>query len=134
MAISISFTLQLDNLFYFEILWFSTIFNFKIYIMQRLITVGIDTTQLMKNPNEPFSISEVESINEMLGMGWEIEEWDFLKEDSGDGQILLLVTLNDDMVFSDEDDFEDGFEFEDEDEEYDDDDDDEEGLEEERKL
>lgn len=89
--------------------------------MQRLITVSVDTTQLMQNPNDPFSINEVDSVNELLEVGWEIEEWDFLKEDSGDGQILLLVTLNDDMMFNDEgnhfdDEEEDDFDDEDEEE------------------
>ncbi len=101
--------------------------------MQRLITVSVDTTQLTLNPNDPFSINEMDSVNDLLAAGWEIEEWDFLKEDSGDGQILLLVTLNDEMMFSDEEsDLEDDFDFEDEGE---DDEDDEGGeIEEEKKL
>ncbi len=82
--------------------------------MQRLITVSVDTTQLIQNPNDPFSLNEVDSVNDLLALGWEIEEWDFLKEDSGDGQILLLVTLNDEMMFGDEEsDLEDDFDFED---------------------
>lgn len=102
--------------------------------MQRLVTVSVDTTQLSKNPNDPFSINEVDSINDLLAVGWEIEEWDFLKEDSGDGQILLLVTLNDEMMFGDEEDgFEDDFDFDD-DEENEEDDDEEEDIEEEKKL
>ena len=104
--------------------------------MQRLITVIIDTTQLTQNPNDPFSINEVDSVNEMLEAGWEIEEWDFLKEDTGDGQILLLVTLNDDMMFGgEENDFDDDFEDdEDEDDDDEDDDDEEDKIEEEKKL
>lgn len=89
--------------------------------MQRLITVSVDTTQITQNPNDPFSINEVDSVNDLLAAGWEIEEWDFLKEDSGDGQILLLVTLNDDMMFGDEEsDLEDDFDFEDDDDDDDD--------------
>ena len=76
--------------------------------MQRLVTVSIDSKQLLKDPNNPFTINEVDTINEMLEHGWEIEEWDFLKEDSGDGQILLLVTLNDEAMFADEEDEFDG--------------------------
>ena len=95
--------------------------------MQKLITVSIDTRQLFKDPNTPFTINEVESINELLEDGWEIEEWDFLKEDAGDGQILLLVTLNDDALFDEEDDeFDDGFEYDDDDEDDDMDDEEEE--------
>jgi len=100
--------------------------------MQRLITVSVDTTQLTKNPNDPFSINEVDSVNDLLAAGWEIEEWDFLKEDSGDGRILLLVTLNDEMMFGDEEsDLEDDFDFDDDGE---DDEDDEKEIEEEKKL
>jgi hypothetical protein len=90
--------------------------------MQKLITVTIDTNQLIKIPNVPFSINEVDSINELLQLGWEIEEWDFLKEDAGDGQIVLLVTLNDDAMFGDED-GEDDFDFEDDEDEDEDEDD-----------
>ena len=79
--------------------------------MQRLITVSVDIKQLLKSPTNPFSINEVDSVNELLEQGWEIEEWDFLKEDSGDGEILLLVTLNDEAMFGDEDDIEDDFNF-----------------------
>lgn len=122
-----TFKLQLDNLHFFELLYYTTTFTIKIKIMQRLITVSIDTTQLIKIPNDPFSINDVDSVNDLLADGWEIEEWDFLKEDDGDGKILLLITLNDEMKFSDEDDiFDEDFE--------EDEDDDEEDIEEERKL
>ena len=72
--------------------------------MQKLITVSVDVKQLMKSPTNPFTINEVDSINELLEQGWEMEEWDFLKEDAGDGQILLLVTLNDDAMFDENED------------------------------
>jgi len=102
--------------------------------MQRLITVSVDTAQLTTNPNDPFAINDVDSVNDLLALGWEIEEWDFLKEDSGDGQILLLITLNDDMLFGDDDnDIDDDFDFDD-DEENEEDDDEEEDIEEEKKL
>lgn len=80
--------------------------------MQRLVTVSVDLKQLMKDPHSPFTINEVDSINELLEQGWEMEEWDFLKEDTGDGQIFLLVTLNDDAMFGNQDDeFEEEFGF-----------------------
>ncbi len=88
--------------------------------MQKLITVTVDTKQLLKSPANPFTINEVESVNELLEQGWEIEEWDFLKEDDGDGEIVLIVTLNDDAMFDDDDadEFDDEFDFdEDEDDE-----------------
>ena len=94
--------------------------------MQKLITVTIDTNQLIKIPNVPFSINEVDSVNELLELGWEIEEWDFLKEDGGDGQILLLVTLNDDVMFDNDE--EDDFDVEEADDDDDEDDFDFEGL------
>jgi hypothetical protein len=43
----------------------------------------------------------VEGINELLEQGWEIEEWDFLKEDAGNGVILLIVILNDNSMYMD---------------------------------
>src|SRR6188768_3022072 len=79
--------------------------------MQKLITVSVDTNQLIKDTDNPFSVSEVDSINEWLELGWEIEEWDFLKEDAGDGNILLLVILNDNAVFGEEQEFEEEFGF-----------------------
>lgn len=90
--------------------------------MQKLITVTIDVKQLAKSSTNPFAINEVDSINELLLLGWEIEEWDFLKEDNGDDTIILLVTLNDDAMFGDEDDeFEDDYNFGQEDDEEEDD-------------
>jgi hypothetical protein len=83
--------------------------------MQKLITISVDTKQIAKNPGSPFTINEVESVNEWLALGWEIEEWDFLKEGEGDGEVVLLVILNDDAVYAD--DFDDEFNSEDEDDE-----------------
>lgn len=78
--------------------------------MQKLITVSVDTKQLVQSPNNPFTINEVDSINELLEQGWQIEEWDFLKEGEGDGEILLLVILNDDNMFdTDDEEFDDEF-------------------------
>ncbi|MEJ7586828.1 MAG: hypothetical protein WKI04_04635 [Ferruginibacter sp.] len=81
--------------------------------MQKLITVNVDTTQLSSNPGKPFTINEVDSINELLELGWEIEEWDFLKEGEVDGEIILLVILSDDGMFDREDDFDDEIGFDD---------------------
>lgn len=81
--------------------------------MQKLITVSVDTNQLIQDSDNPFSISEVDIVNEWLELGWQIEEWDFLKEDAGDGYILLLIILNDDAVFGGEDEFEEEFGFDD---------------------
>ena len=78
--------------------------------MQKLITVTVDTKQLVHSPTNPFTINEVDSINELLEQGWQIEEWDFLKEGEGDGEILLLVILNDDAMFdNDDEEFDDEF-------------------------
>ena len=84
--------------------------------MQKLITVSVDTKQLIQSPTNPFTVNEVDSVNELLEQGWEIEEWDFLKEGEGDGEILLLVILNDDAMFDkDDDEFGDEFGFADDD-------------------
>ena len=94
--------------------------------MQKVITIAIDTTQLSAVKTGPFSVAEAEEVNELLELGWQIEEWDFLKEGETDGQIVLLVILNDDLMYEDnEDDFDEGFkEEDDEDYEGEDDDDD----------
>lgn len=99
--------------------------------MQKLVTVSVDTKQLLHNQASPFAINEVDSINELLEQGWEIEEWDILKEGDGDGEILLLVILNDDAMFDREDEFDDEFGFDDEEDMDDDEEQDE--IEEERK-
>lgn len=86
--------------------------------MQKLITVSVNTQQLIQSPTNPFTINEVDSINELLEQGWEIEEWDFLKEGEGDGEILLLVILNDDaMMDRFDDEFDEEFDEEEEDDE-----------------
>ncbi|MBC7889795.1 MAG: hypothetical protein H7Z13_18110 [Ferruginibacter sp.] len=103
--------------------------------MQKLITVSVDTKQLLQSATNPFTINEVDSINELLEQGWEIEEWDFLKEGEGDGEILLLVILNDDAMFDeDEDEFEDEFGLDDDDDMDEDDDLDEDDLEESKQM
>ncbi len=72
--------------------------------MQKIVTVTIDTTKLLPGSINPFAINEVEEINEILAMGWQIEEWDFLKEGESDGQVVLMVILNDDRILNEEED------------------------------
>ena len=71
--------------------------------MQKIVTVTVDTTQLNPGKLNPFALNEVAEINEVLQLGWQIEEWDFLKEGETDGQVVLLVILNDDLMFDEED-------------------------------
>ena len=82
--------------------------------MQKLITVRVDTRQLNQNPGEPFSMNEVDSVNELLEQGWEIEDWDILKEGQGDDVILFLVILNDQAMLDREDEYKDEFDFDEE--------------------
>ena len=86
--------------------------------MQKVITVSVNTKHIKKSPDSAFSINEVEGLNEWLALGWEIQEWDFLKEGEKDGDIVLLVILNDDMLSEDDeflgDDFDEDEEEEDE--------------------
>ena len=89
--------------------------------MQKLITVSVDTKQISRTPGSPFTINEVEGLNEWLNLGWEIEEWDFLKEGEKDGDVVLLIILNDDGLNDDSEFFENDFnsnEEDDEDESY----------------
>ena len=90
--------------------------------MQKILTVCVDTKQLLKDAGSPFSINEVTGLNEWLTLGWEIQEWDFLKEGENDGEIVLLVVLNDDATY--DDDFMDDEFIEDDDDEADEDDED----------
>ena len=85
--------------------------------MQKFVTIAIDTTQLNPGKVNAFAVNEVEEINDLLELGWQVEEWDFLKEGEADGQVVLMVILNDEDMFKDEeDDFD--MEFEAEDDEY----------------
>ncbi|MEP7108466.1 MAG: hypothetical protein ABI760_10800 [Ferruginibacter sp.] len=92
--------------------------------MQKLMTVSVDTKQLVQSPTNPFTINEIDSVNELLEQGWEIEQFEVLKGGTGNGDILLLVILNDDSMFDKEDDFDDEFGFDEENDMDDDDDDD----------
>ena len=89
--------------------------------MQKLITVSVDTKQLLQSPTNPFTVNEVDGVNELLEQGWEIEQLEFLK--GGDGTILFLAILNDDAMFDEDDDeFDRDFGFDDDDDDEDDDD------------
>src|SRR5690349_10281292 len=90
--------------------------------MQKLITVSIDTNQLKQHFNDPFTINHVDSVNELLEQGWEVEKWDILKAEGSDGHILLMLILNDDAIFDKDDEFDDEFDFEDDDDDDDDED------------
>ena len=71
--------------------------------MQKVVTIAIDTTQLSQGKGTPFAVSELTEINEFLELGWQIEEWDFLKEGETDAKVVLLVILNDEQMFENED-------------------------------
>ncbi len=71
--------------------------------MQKVITMAVDTIQLNPGKSTPFAVNELTEINELLELGWQIEEWDFLKEGETDGQVILLVILNDDVQFENDD-------------------------------
>lgn len=77
--------------------------------MQKLITVSVDTQLLNQNPTDPFTINEVDSVNEWLEQGWEIEQLELLKGGAGDGEILFLAVLNDDMMNGEDDEFDEDF-------------------------
>ena len=102
--------------------------------MQKLITVSVNTKLLSQSAGKAFTINEVDSINELLQQGWEIEEWDFLKEGTSDGEILLLVILNDNQMFDEDDEMEEEFDFDDDDDDDEDDDDEMDGLEEKKNF
>lgn len=70
--------------------------------MQKIVTITLDTTQLAQGENGPFSVSEVDEINSFLELGWQVEEWEFLKEGEMDGQVILLVILNDNLMYEEE--------------------------------
>jgi hypothetical protein len=77
--------------------------------MQKLLTVAIDAKLLIIGLHSPFNITEVEAINELLVQGWEIEEWNFLKEEAGTGVILLIVILNDSSMYVEADELSEDF-------------------------
>ena len=94
--------------------------------MQKLITVKVDTDQLGKSPNSAFTVNEVDSVNELLEMGWEIEQLRILKGATDDKEIIFLAVLNDDPVMNNYNDEFDEDEFNMHEDEDDDDEDEEE--------
>ena len=85
--------------------------------MQKIVTITINTIQLSADSTSPFVITEADEINSILQQGWQIEEWDFLKEGEEDGQVILMVIMNDDLMFEDNsnDDFDTEFDEQDDD-------------------
>lgn len=92
--------------------------------MQKVITVVVDTQKMLKNQTSPFTVNEVDGINEMLEVGWEVERFEVLKSGSGDGEIVFLAILNDEPMMDsldyneeEDDEFDMGEDDDDEDEE-----------------
>ncbi len=82
--------------------------------MQKLLTVTVNAKQLIEGVKSNFKVEEVEGVNELLEQGWQIEEWNFLKEEAGSGLIILMVILNDSSVFIDEEELSEDFYMEEE--------------------
>lgn len=64
-------------------------------IMQKVITVSLDATELNKKSNSKLDIFEVDAINDYLTGGWEIQEWEVLTHNETTGCILLWIILTD---------------------------------------
>jgi len=82
--------------------------------MQKLFTVTVNSKQLIEGVKSNFKVEEVEGVNEFLQQGWQIEEWNFLKEEAGSGVIILIVILNDSSMFIDEEELPEDFYMEEE--------------------
>jgi hypothetical protein len=82
--------------------------------MQKLFTVTVNAKQLIEGAKSNFKVEEVEGVNEFLEQGWQIEEWNFLKEEAGSGLIILMVILNDSTMFIDEEELSEDFYIEEE--------------------
>ena len=82
--------------------------------MQKLLTVTINAKQIIEGAKSNFKIEEVEGVNELLYQGWQIEEWNFLKEEASTGVIILIVILNDSSMFIDSEELSDDFDLEEE--------------------
>lgn len=66
--------------------------------MQKVIAVAINVNQLVSQSDQTFAIAEPEELNELLGEGWEIEEWSFLTDEPVNGRMPMLVVLNDNLL------------------------------------
>ena len=82
--------------------------------MQKLLTVTVNAKQLVEGVKSNFKIEEVEGLNELLELGWQIEEWNFLKEEASTGVIILSVILNDSSMFINSEELSDDFYLEEE--------------------
>jgi hypothetical protein len=82
--------------------------------MQKLFTVTVNAKQLIEGAKSNFKVEEVEGVNEFLEQGWQIEEWNFLKEEAGSGLIILMVILNDSTMFIDQEELSEDFYMEEE--------------------
>ena len=82
--------------------------------MQKLFTVTVNAKQLIEGAKSNFKVEEVEGVNEFLEQGWQIEEWNFLKEEAGSGLIILMVILNDSTMFIDQEELAEDFYMEEE--------------------
>lgn len=73
--------------------------------MQKVITVTLDTKSLMETNAEEVHIREVEAVNSILLLGWEIQEWDILRTDEKTGRILLWIVFTDEILEDEDDEF-----------------------------
>ncbi len=70
--------------------------------MQKLITITIDVKSLQQEADGPFTVTEVDGINDLLEEGWAIEDYEFLSGDEESDKAVLLVILNDELRDLDE--------------------------------
>lgn len=73
--------------------------------MQKLITLTIDVKSLQGEAKGPFTINEVDGLNDLLETGWAIEDYEFLSGEEESEKAVLLVVLNDDLAALDEEEF-----------------------------
>lgn len=86
--------------------------------MQKVITVSLDTKSLMQSDSGKTVVSEITEVNNLLDIGWELEEYEILHKDEATGKVLLWLVLTDDLFLpadeeEDEDDDDDDFDIDD---------------------
>ena len=69
--------------------------------MQKLITVTINIEKLQESSKGPFTINDVDEINELLQQGWAIEQWEFITGEKETDKAVMLIVLNDDNSYGD---------------------------------
>ncbi len=79
--------------------------------MQKVITVSLDTKALMQSDNGQSVVSEIREVNNLLDIGWELEEYEILHKDEATGKVLLWLVLTDDMFLPADDEEEDDEDF-----------------------